>query len=813
MADEREVDPGLGARPESDPLARAVAKARTLSALLGTDERVKLGRYHLLERAGAGGMGVVYAAWDPELDRRVAIKIMHFAAGAKRERALVEGQALAKLSHPNVVAVHDVGVFEEQLYLVMEWIRGTSLRAYVGGRATKEIVAAYRAAGEGLRAAHAAGLVHRDFKPDNVMVADDGRVRVLDFGLALAERDAPAAAAGTPRYMPPEQERGDALTAAADQYAFCVSLRESLGDAPPAWLTAIVDRGASHDPAARFASMEELLRALAHDPATVWQRRAFVGGAIAMTGIAFAIGLSRGGDETEHCTGAPDELARSWSPAHHDRVVAHLRELGKYGSAEADRIAAQLGAYGKQWSIAHRAACIAHERGDIAPNIYERGLGCLARARIALETVGAVLGRVTVERLPDAIVASRDLPNIDRCVEDTAASPVAPPEPAIAREVDAAFADLARANVLVLAGDPTATDIARPVAAAADRLRYAPLRARAQLVLGSALALDRKTPEAIAAYEAASTAALDGGDDATFVEAYARELFLSARVPKDKLPADATEIAASLRYVARIAERTPLGAFARTLLYNNAGTTRLAAGDTAGAHAWFDRAYGVPHPGKRPIELSAVLGNLASTTSDPAERARLFREQRDHLEAELGPTHIVTLLERVRSVQFVDDPAAALRELDVLCTELVSWHPHRADKIDPCAYELASLARSAGDPRERAALAMISKVGDPRNQLAQIALQLLDGDAAGAAVAAAAIADAQAKLVPWWSRFWAVEAWLLEARAQLALGDRTRAIEAAKRARAMLDEPGFDRTLPYVRRRVVAADALTGDSR
>ena len=263
----------LGARPEPDPLARAVRRSRVANQLFATDERVQVGRYQLLEVVGSGGIGVVWGAWDPELERRVAIKLIKPTIQAARDRIVLEGQALAKLAHPNVVAVYDVGIFGDQIYLVMEWVRGRNLRAYcTEPRTVRELVEIYRAAGEGLFAAHRAGLIHRDFKPDNAIRGDDERVRVLDFGLARGEvvasdsNDAKATrGAGTPRYMAPEQSAGTQLTPATDQYAFCVSLREALvaRDGPdtravvPSWINVILAKGTASEPERRYASMGE----------------------------------------------------------------------------------------------------------------------------------------------------------------------------------------------------------------------------------------------------------------------------------------------------------------------------------------------------------------------------------------------------------------------------------------------------------------------------------------------------------------------------------------------------------------------------
>lgn len=237
-----------------------------------------LGRYVVLDTLGKGGMGVVYAGFDPELDRKVAIKVVRSDLGGdaelNRTRLLREAQALAQLSHPNIVSVYDVGVAQGEVWLAMEFVSGQTLGRWLeaGARGWREVLEVMRPAARGLSAAHEVGLVHRDFKPDNVMIGDDGRVRVMDFGLARrAQGDAspeterelepqpePMAAlasdrafsgsrasnlsnpltragtlSGTPRYMPPEQFAGEDAGGGSDQFSYCVALWEALYGQPP----------------------------------------------------------------------------------------------------------------------------------------------------------------------------------------------------------------------------------------------------------------------------------------------------------------------------------------------------------------------------------------------------------------------------------------------------------------------------------------------------------------------------------------------------------------------------------------------------
>jgi hypothetical protein len=316
-----------------------------------------VGRYTIRTLVGHGGMGEVYAAHDPELDRTIALKLLRSRAGGggcpNERRLLREAQAVARLSHPNVITVHDVGTHGGRVFLAMEYVQGQTLSAWLAGRARTraEIVAVFREAARGLAAAHAAGLVHRDFKPQNVMVGDDGVVRVTDFGLARridadgtpGADDGPGPAhpldisltrtgelVGTPLYMAPEQLRGAPIGPRSDQFGFCVALYEALyGEHPfldpaaalgedrsakleklldalragrlrspparagvPSWLQQLLRRGLSARPEDRWPSMDEVIAALGQD-ARRPRRVAPVAGAALLGAVVAAVGLTQ----------------------------------------------------------------------------------------------------------------------------------------------------------------------------------------------------------------------------------------------------------------------------------------------------------------------------------------------------------------------------------------------------------------------------------------------------------------------------------------------------------------------------------------
>jgi predicted Ser/Thr protein kinase len=308
----------------------------------------RIGRYQVIELLGQGGMGVVYVAHDPELDRKVAIKLIDAVADTERQRRrqdmlMREAQALARLAHPNIVAIHDVGVLAGQVFVAMEFVAGRTMRQWWEERrpSWQEVLAAMVQAGRGIVAAHAAGLVHRDIKPDNLLIGDDGRVRVADFGIVRFDASAlessvnepstltsgareivtigRSSVVGTPVYMPPEQHEGGDVGPHSDQFGFCVTLWEGLfGQRPfhgesqalpgliragapirpssapdlPAWLERALRRGLAARPADRWPSMQALLDVLALDVRRNRRRWRVVYGALAVVG---AVALLLGG--------------------------------------------------------------------------------------------------------------------------------------------------------------------------------------------------------------------------------------------------------------------------------------------------------------------------------------------------------------------------------------------------------------------------------------------------------------------------------------------------------------------------------------
>jgi tetratricopeptide (TPR) repeat protein len=528
-----------------------------------------LGRYLILEWLGAGAMGAVYAAFDPELDRRVALKLLPPRAAGDasqlRARFLAEARAMASISHPNVIAVHDVGTHDDLAFFAMELVDGETLGDWLASRprTTREIVDVFAAAGRGLAAAHEGGLVHRDFKPGNVLVGRDGRVRVIDFGLARFSGEAvetrPPEAVdpdwdlpetrtgtvlGTPAYMAPEQLEGERSDARADQFAFCVSLYEALyGRRPfeggsavarleairggpvrlgpgsrrvPRRLQRMLARGLAVVPADRFASMAELVGRLTARPLARFGPAAAMVVAVVGTGVGVYGAVTQG--TGPRCGPGDERLAGVWDVQRRAGLVRALAGNAPVGSTPdqtARWVADRFDAYADSWAQLSHAVCVATvERHEQSVTMTDLQLGCLRRAEHQLRAhVDHVLDSGS-SLLPRAVELVESLPSLSVCedVEMLAAGPP-PPSSAQAEDVEAQRRVIAQAYAGWATGDfAEAKRLAQRVEAAAESIGYAPLRYEATLLRGDAASRLVQTDEAREALDRALQGALSIDD-------------------------------------------------------------------------------------------------------------------------------------------------------------------------------------------------------------------------------------------------------------------------------------------------------------
>ncbi len=430
---EAHVDECSGCRHFLAVLVRESAGAEEPSAD-GADAGFRLGeqvgRYELIRVAGVGGHGVVYEAYDPELSRNVALKVMHRRGQSEQQRVRLrrEAQAMAQVHHANVAQVFDVGLHGGELFVAMEFLGGVTLSQWLreGKHSWRSIAEVVCLAGQGLAAAHRADLVHRDFKPDNIVFTDSGkRVCVTDFGLvsvgAAAEiaHDSDdgvdvtrtGASVGTPAYMAPEVFHGSAADARSDQFSFCITLFEALFGVRPfagttigalreavsrgaisevlvpkggAPVLRIVRRGLQADPNARYPSMDALLRELGAALASKNAKRRYPLAAGSGLVVAFAVGIfglaGEGAEPSDVCGGAEAALASAWG----EQPRAGLQNA-LAGNALGERLIAGLDAYGGVWTSHHKAACVAtHIHKHQSEEDLRLRLSCLATRRIEL---------------------------------------------------------------------------------------------------------------------------------------------------------------------------------------------------------------------------------------------------------------------------------------------------------------------------------------------------------------------------------------------------------------------------------------------
>ncbi len=547
----------------TEPDATIATQRRPAALERVPEQGERVGRFIVVEPIGRGAMGVVLLAYDPKLHREVALKLLRFSGDDDAHVRLVrEAQAMAKLNHPNVVAVYDVDVSEGYLFVAMEYVPGTTLRGWMEAerRSWPEVVAMFVGAGRGLVHAHARGLVHRDFKPSNVLVGEDGRPRVTDFGLVRGELEAPSvelsgvptggeelatgrgAIMGTPAYMAPEQWTGTDVGPASDQYAFCVALWEALhaerpfdaksrehmmvlglerrvrapaNRAVPRRLNQVLHRGLAPKAAERFSGMSELLERLPRR-----RRRWVPGAALGMVAAgATAAALSQTGEDLR-CTDGRAKLTGAWDDERKSQLEqVMLVETSEFATQTWARVEEHLAGWADRWVLGYDQACRATQVEQVqSTEVLDRRVACLVRMRSQLDaTVELLAERDDATMIGRAVDLVTALPDPDRCadVERLLAAVSPPDDPQTVAEVEQVRARLDRVRASLRAGRPTQ---AREGLDAVDQqiaeIDYRAIHAEVDLVAGRILEIEGRFEEAETRLRRSFRDAVTAGDDA-----------------------------------------------------------------------------------------------------------------------------------------------------------------------------------------------------------------------------------------------------------------------------------------------------------
>lgn len=457
-----------------------------------------IGRFLILDPIGKGSMGIVHLAYDPVLDRKVALKFLRpdviapYKDDTAKKRLLREAQAMAKLSHPNVVTVHEVLEKDNQIILAMEYVEGRTLRSWLQEeeRTWQEIREVFVAAGQGLHAAHKSGMIHRDFKPENVLIAQDGRVLVTDFGLAritgasvemkgpsksqtepgttspvpLTSLTVTGSLLGTPAYMAPEQFEGRPVDARSDQFGFCVALYEAMyhqrpfsgtnlqelmentfageiletaNTNVPDWLAAIIKRGLAVKPEDRHPSMKELLEELKSDPEQEeTERRALRNRRLVLISVILlavvgpvSVWYGLRYRTVQLCKSAEGEFSGIWNkPTKNSIKEAFLATQKPYAQGTWERVERAFDAYLEDWTILRGEVCQAkHIHGTESEELFDLKMSCLKTCKHELRALTKVFAKADSGVVEKAVQATSSLTGINMCADEKALRATYPP--------------------------------------------------------------------------------------------------------------------------------------------------------------------------------------------------------------------------------------------------------------------------------------------------------------------------------------------------------------------------------------------------
>lgn len=669
--------------------------------ILELEPGLRIGRYVIIDRLGSGGMGVVYRAYDPELNRRVALKFLRTpkhnpSANAEDTLRLQrEAQALARVTHPNVVSVFDVGTtVDGSVFVAMEFIEGRSLDEYCRDADWREVLRVFRLAAEGVAACHDSGLVHRDLKPSNILVDERDQPVVLDFGLARVigeptqgddSKTAPNSAStvdllaspltchrvvmGTPIYMSPEQAMGEAVDAASDQFSLCLALYHLLyGQRPfegsshrevtlnaarglvlspprdtrvPGWVFGVLRRGLEARPERRWSSMRDLAQALDRDPAPARKRLlGMLGGGMLVLGLGVgsAVALAR---EDVDCSPPVGFVRSVWNEDARVRLVEAFEKSEVHFASDAvDDVVQVLDRYAVDLADGYRRACEDTSiHGRYSVDVLDLRMACIDQARLGLTSFVASISRdVDLDTVTHANAAVRRLPAIDSCDDVQALQTDGarrPADPRVDREVAELSERLRAARTEHDLGRlQHALEETRKIAEAAETVGFEPFEAQ---VLGFLAKVESDVGDTDAAVRI-ETRALESA-------ARSRDFDLMAEILTRRL-ADASE-AEPVRGVIAEAKRAV-----------------ILAGEAPESSA----------------QLQSGLAKIAYLDGDFDEAQRLYRRAAALYEDALGPEHPLTLFNR-------NGLAAAL------------WHEGDYDGAEELMRELIEIETRSAGPR------------------------------------------------------------------------------------------------------------------
>lgn len=654
-----------------------------------------IGRYVVLDRLGAGGMGVVYSAYDPELDRRISVKLIRSGSQqpAARARLQREAQAMARLAHAHVVAVHDVGGWRGRVYVVMDLIEGPTLGEWCRAQPRRwtEVLRCYLQAGAGLAAAHQVGLVHRDFKPANALVGRDGVVRVTDFGLARFssgpeslesatptpgeparpdELTRPGEVAGTPPYMAPEQHRAGPIDARTDQFSFAVALYEALFGARPYTVQQLgaagpgapppplesgprgaevpravrlaLARALSVDPDQRFPAMGDLLSAL--ERARTSRRRALAAAAVVAAAVLIPGGALASRRWAERaCRAEASPIQGAWNREAEERIRAAFQATGSPLAADAARLSsARLGSVAEAWGAQAQESCLAvRVRRERSESLWALQRACLDERRMELEQLVQLFGAADRAVVEASVEAAHALPSTARCAEvEALARQEREADPSTADARRGLRAELARARALLAAG------------------RWKEARPRLEGALGGAQAIKARALEA-QALELLGGAAQQGGDAKAAEESFARAAVAAESAGEDLLGAQAlVSLASVVGKGQRAREGRRWADLAEALLQRLGKPEPLLSARLADTRAWIaydqreldlamrqaadalevrERHLGEDHPETARGRLT--LGTMANGKGDREAAMAAYQRALTSLERALGKEH------------------------------------------------------------------------------------------------------------------------------------------------------------------------------